>query len=241
MSSHRHLLLALFILFAAGLAAGCAPKKTQGPMPQGTLPYYPPAAAQAGPYRISSGDRLKVKFMYHMDLDATPAVRPDGRLTLPGLGDFQAIGMTASELEEAIYRRASLTLRDPEVALIVTEKAERRAYVGGEVKRPGYVAVSPGMTALKAIFERGGYLNTAKVDNVLVVNIRDNGEYEATVLNLRRVLESGDVRGDMYLTSNDVVFVPKTSIANANLWVKQYIKDLIPIRPPSTRFETIGQ
>jgi hypothetical protein len=59
------------------------------------------------------------------------------------------------------------------------------------------------------------------------------------VLNLRKVLETGDPRGDVLLTANDVVFVPKTPIANANLWVRQYILDLIPIRPPTTRFDSV--
>jgi protein involved in polysaccharide export with SLBB domain len=221
-------------------ASSCAPRR-QEPLPYGQLPYYPPAAERAAPSTITGGDRLAVKFVYHQDLNAGPQVRADGRVTVPGLGDFKAAGITTGELEEAIYRRASLTLRDPEVSVIVTEKSERRCYVGGEVRRPGYVPVTPGMTALKAIFERGGYLNTAKVDNVLVVNVRDDGQYDASILNLRRVLETGDIRGDMYLTANDVVFVPKTAVANADLWVNQYIRELIPIREPSTRFETIGR
>jgi len=238
MSRDRIFIFALATMLV--VAAGCAPRK-QGPSPYGQLPYYPPAAQKAAPSTIAGGDRLSVKFVYHQDLNAGPAVRPDGRITMPGLGNFQAAGVTTGQLEEAIYRRASLTLRDPEVSVIVVEKSERRCYVGGEVRRPGYVPVTPGMTALKAIFERGGYLNTAKVDNVLVVNIRDDGQYEASVLNLRRVLETGDIRGDMYLTANDVVFVPKTSVANADLWVNQYIRELIPIREPTTRFETIGR
>ena len=233
----------IFIIALAAtvtFAAGCAPRR-QEPLPYGQLPYYPPAAAKAAPTTIGGGDSLAVKFLYHDNLNAQPQVRPDGRITLPGLGDFQATGLTTGELEQAIYRRASLTLRDPEVAVIVTGRSERRVYVGGEVRRPGYVPVTPGMTALKAIFERGVYRNTAKVDNVLVVNVRDDGQYEASVLNLRKVLETGDIRGDVYLTANDVVFVPKTPVANATLWVNQYIRELIPIREPTTRFETIGR
>lgn len=238
MTRDRIFIFALAV--TAVMASSCGPRR-QEPLPYGQLPYYPPAAQKAQPYRVSAGDRLNVKFVYHDELNATPQVRPDGRVTMPGLGVFQATGLTPGDLEEAIYRRASLTLRDPEVSVIVTDKSERRVYVGGEVRRPGYVPLTPGMTALRAIFERGGYLNTAKVDNVLVVNIGDDGQYEANVLNLRKVLETGDIRGDTFLTAHDVVFVPKTAVANADLWVNQYIRELIPIREPTTRFETIGQ
>lgn len=238
MSRNRLFIFALPAMLVVALGCG---SRQQEPLPYGQLPYYPPVSQATAPYTIASGDRLQVKFVFHDELNAAPQVRSDGRVTLPGLGDFRAMGTTTAELEEAIYRRASLTLRDPEVAVIVTDKSERRAYVGGEVRRPGFVPVTPGMTALKAIFERGGYLNTAKVANVLVVNVRDDGQYDASIVNLQRVLETGDVRGDVYLTADDVVFVPKTSVANANLWVSQFIRELIPIREPTTRFETIGQ
>ena len=160
MTRDRIFIFALAV--TAVMASSCGPRR-QEPLPYGQLPYYPPAAQKAQPYRVSAGDRLNVKFVYHDELNATPQVRPDGRVTMPGLGVFQATGLTPGDLEEAIYRRASLTLRDPEVSVIVTDKSERRVYVGGEVRRPGYVPLTPGMTALRAIFERGGYLNLSLI------------------------------------------------------------------------------
>lgn len=231
-------LAALSVALSAGLI-GCSGQQT---LPYGELPYYPPAiAASAGPQLIGVGDQLRIKFLYHVDLDTTANVPGDGKIGIPGLGDFQAAGLTTEELEESVYRRASLTHRDPEVSVNVAARAEQFAYVGGEVRRPGYVPLRPGMTALRAIFERGGYMDTAKVDNVLVVKIEPNGHYEARIVNLKTVLETGDVRGDAVLTANDFVFIPKTAVANADLWVRQYIRDLIPVREPTTRFDTIGQ
>jgi hypothetical protein len=90
---------------------------------------------------------------------------------------------------------------------------------------------------LRAIFESGGFMDTAKVDHVLHVRWDDQGAFSARVINLKRALETGDMREDIALGPNDVVFVPKTAVANADLWVKQYLIDLIPLREPTTRID----
>jgi protein involved in polysaccharide export with SLBB domain len=229
--------------FAAWLtAAGCGSQAPAAPVTDRALPIGGIAAVnsvQVGEYRIGLGDTLRVRFLFHDALDSEPQVRQDGQITVTGLGDFQAYGVTTRELEQDIYRRASLTYRNPQVGVVVTKQSVHRAYVGGEVGRPGYVDLRPGMTALRAIFLTGGFQDTAKIDNVLHVRWADDGTYNAEVLDLRTVLETGDPRGDVLLTANDLVFVPKTAIANANLWVRQYILDLIPIRPPTTRFDPV--
>jgi protein involved in polysaccharide export with SLBB domain len=230
-------LLALACLLLAG---GCATQRVATPANGPAMPLGGTAAVstvQSGEYRVGLGDTLKVRFLFHDELDSDPEVRRDGHITITGLGDFQAYGVTTRDLEQDIYRRASLTYRNPQVGVVVTRQSVHRAYVGGEVNKPGYVDLRPGMTALRAVFMTGGFRDTAKVDNVLHVRWADDGTYNAEVLNLREVLETGDPRGDVLLAANDVVFVPKTPIANANLWVRQYILDLIPIRPPSTRFD----
>lgn len=229
-------LVALLAAVGCGSRAPAAPA-TDRALPIGGLPGV--SSVQPGEYRIGLGDTLRVRFLFHNELDTDSEVRQDGHISIPGLGDFQAYGVTMRELEQDIYRRASLTYRNPQVGAVVTKQSVHRAYVGGEVGRPGYVDLRPGMTALRAIFMTGGFQDTAKVDNVLHVRWADDGTYNAAVIDLRQVLETGDPRGDVLLTANDFVFVPKTPIANANLWVRQYILDLIPIRPPTTRFDPV--
>jgi protein involved in polysaccharide export with SLBB domain len=233
-------LLACFVALFAG--AGCGSRAPAAPPTDRALPIGGLAAVssvQTGEYRVGLGDTLRVRFLFHDELDSEPEVRQDGHITITGLGDFQAYGVTTRELEQDIYRRASLTYRNPQVGVVVTKQSAQRAYVGGEVGRAGYVDLRPGMTALRAIFMTGGFKDSAKVDNVLHVRWADDGTYNAEVLDLREVLETGDPRGDVLLTANDLVFVPKTPIANANLWVRQYILDLIPIRPPTTGFDRV--
>jgi protein involved in polysaccharide export with SLBB domain len=202
-----------------------------------TVPVY---SVDQSDYRMVPGDELGVGFMFHRDLDSAVTIQREGEITIKGLGQFYAAGMTTSELEQTIFRRASLTYRNPDVSVVISSRQTYRAYVGGEVRRPGYVDVRPGLTSMRAIFDRGGFLDTAKINNVLHVRWNDAGRYQARIVDLQASLETGDVRNDVVLGPNDVVFVPKTRVANADLWVSQYILKLIPIRPPTTRLPEFG-
>ena len=181
-------LVSLLALTGCGSRAPAAPP-TERAMPIGGLAAV--NTVRSGEYRIGLGDTLRVRFLFHDQLDSDPEVRQDGHITITALGDFQAYGVTTHELEQDIYRRASLTYRNPQVGVVVTKQSVHRAYVGGEVGRPGYVDLRPGMTALRAIFMTGGFQDTAKVDNVLHVRWADDGTYNAEVLDLR--LSSADI------------------------------------------------
>lgn len=246
----RHVDLLIAVAFGAACAlSGCS----ASPRPSTITPPTTAAIGLAAPgpvqqaggqsmgpsasYVMRPGDEVKISFLYHKELDSAGKVRDDGQITIPGLGDFLAAGLSTDQLQANVYRRASLTYRDPQVTVMVDRPTDFRAYVGGEVRRPGFVPLREGMTSLRAIFESGGFLDTAKVDHVLHVRWGEQGAYSARVVDLKHVLETGDMREDIMLGPNDVVFVPKTAIANANLWVRQYLIDLIPLREPTTRID----
>ncbi len=186
-------------------------------------------------YRLQPGDRVEIHSQFHDQLSGDATIGPDGQLAIPALGHFQAVGLTADELATEVTRRASLTYREPQITVAVKEFTTYRAYIGGEVKKPGYVVLKPGMTTLRAAMERGGFTYSARLDSVLHIAWNAQGGYSAKRLDLRRVLETGDTTQDLALGPNDVVYVPATWITNADLWVRQWIIDLIPIREPTTR------
>lgn len=179
-------------------------------------------------YRISVGDHLNIKFPYQPRSDQELPVRPDGKISLDVTGEIVAEGLTPRELEGAIKERASRRLRDPEVVVIVTQIGDRRVYVGGEVGRPGFVTVREGMTPLQAVLAVGGFKDTAQRDSVLYIARDGRGDYQATRVDLDDVVKNG-VPEEVRLRGEDVVYVPASRIANANLFVKQYIRDMLPV------------
>lgn len=179
-------------------------------------------------YRLQVGDMLQIDFPYQPSEKAKLPIRPDGKISLDGIGEFVAEGLTAPELEGVIRDKSTRRFRDPEVVVVVSEFGERRVYVGGEVKRPGYVRIQDGMTPLQAVLAAGGFDQGAARDAVLYAAPARNGQYHATRLDLEDVVVNGTPE-TIRLAGNDVVFVPRSRIGNANEFIQVYVRNMLPI------------
>jgi polysaccharide export outer membrane protein len=223
-------------IILAALLGGCATRETtarpESPIPPTAMaalaPAPPPEAGAA--YRIQSGDELHVRFPYQPDANEEVPVRPDGRITLATTGELVVAGLTPSELQDLIVEKSSKRLRNPEVVVVVTKVAEQRVYVGGEVLKPGYVVLQPGMTPLQAVVQTGGFRQTAKLDSVLLLTPGPGGKFSAARMNMDQVVTDG-VPERVRLHPGDVVYVPTTWIADMNIVVDQYVRGLIPALP----------
>jgi polysaccharide biosynthesis/export protein PslD len=180
-------------------------------------------------YRMVPYDLIAVRFTYHPEQDpkAPVAVRPDGQISLDGVGTLQAAGRTPEDLAKDIAAKSSKRLRDPDVVVTVTQYAPRKIYVGGQVKTPGIVQFQGEITPVQAIFERGGFTSEAQVDSVIL--IRNAGGPDPVIgrLNVDQSLENGTPEKITLLT-NDVLYVPLSGIGRADLWVKQHLNDIMP-------------
>jgi polysaccharide export outer membrane protein len=179
-------------------------------------------------YRLQTGDRVDIKFPFHGRENQELPVRPDGKISLEVTGEIVAEGMTPHELEDVIKERSSRYLKNPEVIVVVTLIGARRAFVGGEVGKPGFVDLAEGMTPLQAIMAAGGFKDSAQKDSVLYIARGTDGQYQASRVDLQEVVTNG-VSETVRLRGNDVVYVPATRVANAGTFVKQYIRDLLPV------------
>jgi len=220
------LLLAPLLL----LAHGCAKKSVAPDAGVVGALMQPPPAEPGASYRIQVGDELHVRFTFQPEMNEQVPVRPDGRITLATTGEVAVAGMTPGELEELVAERSANRLRDPEVRVIVTKIGEQRVYVGGEVGRPGYVQLQPGMTPVQAVMQTGGFRMTAKPESTLLLSPRRDGQVSAARLNLKQVVEEG-VPERVRLAAGDVIFVPSSWIGDANKVVDLYVRGLIPVLP----------
>jgi polysaccharide export outer membrane protein len=189
------------------------------------VPMAPPAVVASGPYRVQPGDVLEVKFLYHATENQRVAITPDGRLPLGVTGDIDTAGLTVEQLEDAIKVRASRYLRDPVVNVTISESGAR-AYIGGEVSNSGFVSLSKPMTVLQAILERGGFTPGADLSKVMVIS-KTEGQPAVRELNVASAVSGNPLDGAV-LAPDDVVFVPKTGIAQANAFVDHWIDGLTP-------------
>jgi protein involved in polysaccharide export with SLBB domain len=179
-------------------------------------------------YRIEPGDALQIRYTFHTEMNQDAIVQPDGKITVTHVGEMPVAGLTTTELERLLAERTSRRLKHPEVIVGIVKFSDKTVYIGGEVGRPGVVPYRKGLTPLQAIMAVGGFRDTARTDSVILIRTGSgDGEPMARTMNLGEVLAAG-TREPLALAPHDVVFVPRTAIADANIWVRQHITDLIP-------------
>jgi polysaccharide biosynthesis/export protein len=217
------------ILLSVALLA-CQKQALKTPMEMASEP---PPQLTLGP-----GDVLEVKFFYTPELNETQPVRPDGRITLQLVGDVDVSGKTAAELRESLGKAYAGQLKNPEIAVIVRSIFNRRVYVGGDVNRPGVVEMPSRLTALEAIMQAGGFdYRRAEVGNVVVIRHKDGKRY-GCALDFNDALKGKEYQ-PFYLEPQDIVYVPRTVISQVNLWIDQYINQIVP-RVGFTYSTTLG-
>ncbi|MGH7963495.1 MAG: polysaccharide biosynthesis/export family protein [Candidatus Binatia bacterium] len=180
-------------------------------------------------YHIEPGDTVKIGYIFHPEMNQEDIVRPDGKITANLVGEMNAAGLTPVELEQLLKERTSSRLRDPEVKVTISNFAVKEVYVTGEVGKPGKIIYRKGLTPLQAVAEAGGFLDTARVDSIILVRPGESAEdFVSRKINLEEVVTTG-VKEPIHLAPHDVLFIPKTPIANANVWVRQHITDMLTI------------
>ena len=216
---------ALFCLAAFALLAAVACSTGPGFPDDGSPIVYDTVDFELEPYRIAPGDGLAVQFAFHPQRNTELTVRPDGKISLPFAKEVHAAGKTVAELDAELTASIANKLKDPELAILVKTFATQRVYVGGEVGQPGVVDLHPGLTALQALTTKGGLTNSAATDSLLLIRAAGPGKRIVKRLDLSK---ENVAKNDIPLRPFDILYAPKSSIAQAGVWVDQNINAVIP-------------
>src|SRR6185503_19391038 len=154
-------------------------------------------------YRLGAEDLIECFVYKEPELTTTVVVRPDGMISLPLVGEIQATGKTAPELQAEITSKLHEFNADPVVSVIVKEINSPKISVFGEVRKPDVFPIKQKMTVLNAIALAGGFTEFAKRDRVIVIRTGSSGQ-ERIKLNVERLLKDGT---PFYLQASDTVFV----------------------------------
>jgi polysaccharide export outer membrane protein len=188
-----------------------------------------PAQQAEQDYVLQENDVCEVKFAYEPQLNEVVTIRPDGKISLQLVDETKAAGLTCSQLVDVLKKKYSRVLSQPEITVIVREVTGQKVYVGGEVKRSGIVDLKGRMTVLEAIFGAGGFAETAQPKNVIVISKISSNVRSVRKVDVTKILRGTPVGEELILKPYDVVYVPKTAIAEANKFVEQNIRNMIPI------------
>jgi polysaccharide export outer membrane protein len=217
------------ITLPAQLFTGCAPIAVN-PTPVDS-PLMIKQAKYEQAYIISAGDQLDIKFFYNSELNESMTVRSDGRISLQLVGELDCVGMSPAQLSTQIKEKFAPILVRPDVTVIVRVSSGYRVFVDGEVKMPGVYDIIGPKTIRHSLAQAGGVLDTARTNEILVIRQRKDQEPLVVAVNLESINSGADFSQNIVLSPYDIVYVPRSPIANADVWVRQYIRDLLPIMP----------
>jgi polysaccharide biosynthesis/export protein len=228
LSRHRSLRGTL-MLSAATALAGCTTTSDMRLAPQVPEPA-PGAVTALPPYRIQIGDVLEVRLLLNPELNEEVTVRPDGHISTTVVPDERAYGRTVADLDAVLRQDYGRDLRNPRISVIVKSFAPTRIYVGGEVNNPGeLINIGQPLTLSQAIARAGGHKISGDEGSVFIIRRGPNDVPEFLRTEYASVIHGHNPLADVRLAPYDVVFVPKTGVAEVYKFFNQYVQQFVPV------------
>ena len=168
----------------------------------------PHAGSSTDDYVIGADDVLAINVWKEPDLSRSAPVRPDGKVTLPLIGDIVAGGSTPKQLQANIERGLERYISKPVVTVIVQEAKSHKFNIVGEVQKPGTYALNGPMTVLDGIAQAGGFREWAKTKNIYVLRTGAEGSRRKLAFNYKRVIKGADAGQNIQLQTGDTIVVP---------------------------------
>jgi protein involved in polysaccharide export with SLBB domain len=178
-------------------------------------------------YQLFPGDEIELVIPSAPENNKVLTVQPDGRVTLPLVGELMVAARPLPEVRAEASRLYARELRRPVVEMSV--KAQPiKVFVGGEVANPAaYDMVGDG-DALRAIIQAGGVKTSADLKRVVIIRRGGEGTAMMRTANLSQAFRHGRQPDLVPLARGDVVYVPRSGVANVGLFMQQYLRDALP-------------
>lgn len=163
-------------------------------------------------YKIGVGDALAINVWRNPELSLNVPVRPDGKISMPLVGDIMAANLSAEELAKSITTSLSAYIRSPQVTVIVANPSssdfQRRVRITGAVENPQSVPYRDGMTVLDLVLLAGGPNQYASANKAKLYR-QESGQLKIYAIKLDDLINDGDVKTNYTLQPSDIVTVPE--------------------------------
>lgn len=164
-------------------------------------------------YKIGTGDQLSINVWKNPDLSLSVSVRPDGKISVPLVGDAQAVGLSAEGLAIELSKDLSNFIRSPEVTVIVTSAVSAeflsRVRITGAVQTPLSIPHRQGMTVLDLLLQAGSLTPFADGDAAILYRKTESG-IKGYSIKLNRIIKQGDISTNYELSPSDILIVPES-------------------------------
>jgi polysaccharide export outer membrane protein len=208
MMDFRGFLRLIASLLVLSLLTACATSSGSSQAPKFT-----PDALAVTDYHIGVDDQLQISVWHNPDLSVSVPVRPDGKITVPLIGDVVAGGKTPEEVAATIKDKLQSYVRDPQVAVILTQLRSHeylsRVRVTGAVRTPVSLPYRQGMTVLDAVLAAGGITEFAAPDRTELHRKEGEDATKAYAIRLDKILQKGQLTTNYQVQPGDVITVPQ--------------------------------
>ncbi len=174
-------------------------------------------------YVLYPGDEIEIATPTASELTRTQRIGPDGRVSLPLVGQIMAADRTIAELEADASSAFASQLRRPVVEVTLKTAGPIRVWVGGEVRTPGMIEMNGDLDAYQAIIQAGDFLPTAKQGEVALIRRGPGG------VRMMRAADLRPRRGEVIaLRRGDIIFVPRSTLGEVANFVTQF-RNALPV------------
>jgi polysaccharide export outer membrane protein len=187
------------ILFAASFAALACRSPLPGP--------WPPIEHSVQEYRLGPGDVVRITVFEHAEFTSRVTVRPDGRVTLPLLGEVVMTGRTVNEVTQDITNGYRRFVQGAACAVVLEEVHSYRVFVTGKVARPGDFESRTPLNVMQALALAGGFTRGAALDNIVILRRGASGRDERYEFSYTECSE-GRTEMNFTLRTGDTIIVP---------------------------------
>jgi len=159
-------------------------------------------------YIIGPSDVLAINVWKDTELTRTVTVRPDGKISLPLVGELEVSGLTAPGVQRLIVQRLTEYISNPQVTVMVQEVKSQTYVIVGKVGRPGSYELGKPTTILEAIAIAGGLVEFAKASNIRIIRRVNASKSEELRFDYKKAIKGKNLEQNVELKNGDTIVVP---------------------------------
>lgn len=184
-----------------------------------------------GEYYVDLGDSLAIDVWRVPDLTRLVVVRPDGRISMPVVGDLHVLGLSLVQVKELLTQKFSEYVWNPQVSISIQGFGGRKFIILGEVRSAGVYRFQQDLSLMEAIALAGGFTASSKRGKIMIIrgNIHKDPQVKLISANLENVLKKGMLSENLAILPNDIIYVNKDILGDYRDVIDQFISPTLSV------------
>lgn len=171
-------------------------------------------------YRLQAEDKVDVQYRLTPEFNGTGSIQPDGYTSLALVGEVKLAGLTLTEAAAAIRTKANIHLNEPEVTVLLRDYVKPYFVVAGEIVKPGRVDVHGPVTLVEAIALSGGFKDSARRHQVILLRKTSADIAEVKVFNVNKLMTAASIQEDVPVRAGDMLVIPRNNFSKVEPYIR---------------------